>query len=130
MRVGHQRDQVAHMRVGVDVVQADPCPEFAQIACQIEDVGSGLAVAPRVRAYLRSSAVGGGVLGNDQQFFDASLDQLFRLAQDGVGGAGGQFAAHVWDDAELALVVTALGDFQVAVVARGERDACGWAAGR
>ena len=64
-------------------------------------------------------------MGDDQQFFDACLDQLFGLAQHGVGGAAGQFAAHVGDDAELALVVTALGNLEVAVVARGERDACG-----
>ncbi len=83
-------------------------------------MGADLAVAPRVGVVFAVEPVGGGVLGDDEQFFDASLDEFLCLAQDGVGGAGGEFAAHVGDDAELALVVTALGDFEVAVVARGE----------
>ncbi len=36
----HQRDQVAHMRIGIDVVQPHPGPEAAQIARQIGDVGA------------------------------------------------------------------------------------------
>ena len=91
--------------------------------------GCGLAVAHGFVVF-DVEPVGGGVLGDDQQFLDACLDQLFRLAQHGVGGAGCELAAHVGDDAELALVVTALGNLEVAVVARGERDASARAAGR
>ena len=62
---------------------------------------------------------------DDQQFFHPGLDQPFGFADHRMGGAAGEFAAHVGDDAEPALVVTALGDLEIAVVARGQGDAAG-----
>ena len=70
-------------------------------------------------------AVGRGVLADHQQFLDPGLDQLFSLAQHGMGRAGYQPPAHVGDDAELAFVVTALGYLEIAVVPRGQRNAGG-----
>ena len=48
--IRHQRDQVAHMRIGIDVMQPDPCAKAAQIARQIGD----MARWPRSVANLRS----------------------------------------------------------------------------
>ena len=110
------------MRVGVDVVQADPRAEAAEVPREIGDVGAGGPGPPRAGCRHRRRRCPGT---DDQQFFDAGLDQPFGLADDRMGGAGGEFAAHVGDDAEPALVVTALGDLEVAVVARGEGDAAG-----
>ena len=67
--------------------------------------------------------IGRGVLADDQKLFDARLDQFFGFAQDGMGRSRHQTAAHVGDDAELARVVAAFRDFQIAVVARGQLDA-------
>ncbi len=76
-------------------------------------------------ACLMIDAVGRGVLADHQQFAHACFDQLFRLTDHGMGGARLQAAAHVGDDAELAFVVTALGNLQIAVVARRQADARG-----
>ena len=70
-------------------------------------------------------AVGRGVLADDQQFPDPVLHQLFGLAHHRMGGARLQTPAHVRDDAELALVVTALGNLEIAVMARCQADARG-----
>ena len=85
-------------------------------------MGADLAALPGVGVVPAVDAVGGGVLADDEELADAGGDELLGLAQDGVGGAGDEAAAHVGDDAEAALVVTALGDLEVAVVARGEVD--------
>ena len=71
------------------------------------------------------NAVGGGVLADDQQFFHAIVDQPLGFAHHRMGGAALQAATHVGDDAELALVIAALGDFQIAEMPRGERDTGG-----
>jgi len=76
--VGHQRDQVAHVGVGVDVVEADPCPQLAKIA------GQAVVFLGRV---FDVEAIGAGVLGDDQQFFCACLDEAFCFPDDGVGGS-------------------------------------------
>ena len=70
-------------------------------------------------------AVGGGVLGDDEQFFHAVFHEVRRFAHDLPDGAALQAAAQVGDDAEGAFVVAAFGDFQVGVVARGEFEAGG-----
>ncbi len=113
------------MRVGVDVVQAHPGPQPAQFAGEVGDMGAHLTPLPGRAVMLAVHAIGRGVLADDQKFPHPRLNQLFRLAQHGVGGAALQQAAHVGDDAELALVVTALGNLEIAVVPRGEGHARG-----
>ncbi len=71
------------------------------------------------------NAVGRGILADHQKFAHAVLHQLFGLADHRMGGAALQKAAHVGDDAELALVVTALGNLEIAVVARRQADGAG-----
>ena len=104
--VGHQRNQLAHVGVGVDVVQAHPwlvvAAQAAKITREVGDVGAMAAIF----GVFDVDAVSRRVLANHQQFFNAILDQLFSLAQHGMGRAALQFAAHVGNDAELALVVT------------------------
>ena len=46
LALGHQRDDVVDMRVGIDVMQPHPDAEFAQRACKIDELGAHLAVAP------------------------------------------------------------------------------------
>jgi len=111
------------MGVGIDVVQPHPSTQLAKLAGQIGDMAAHLAVFPRVHVVFAVQPVGAGVLTDDQQFLHACLDQLFSLAQHGMGGAGRQFSAHVGDDAELALVIAALGNLEIAVMARCQADA-------
>ena len=67
-------------------------------------------------------AVGAGVLADDQQFLRPRGDQLLRLAQHRVDPPAGELAAQLRDDAEGAGVVAALGNLEVAVMARGQLD--------
>ena len=89
-----------------------------QLTRQIGDMAAHLAVFPRVHVIFAIQPVGGGILRDHQQLAHAIIDQLFGLAQDRMGRAADQFATHFGDDAELALVVTALGNLEIAVVAR------------
>ena len=69
------------------------------------------------------NAVGGCVLRNDEQFLDARLHQFLGLAHHCMGGARGEAAAHVGNDAELALVIAALGNLEIAEMARRQGHA-------
>jgi hypothetical protein len=62
-------------------------------------------------------AIGGRVLADDQQFLRTRRDQLFRLAQHRIDPPRDEITPNRGDDAECAGVVTAFGDFQVAVMA-------------
>ena len=86
-------------------------------------MGADLAALPRPGGVADVDAVGRGVLADDQQFLRAGGDQLLGLAQDRVGAAADEVAADRRDDAEGAAVVAALGDLQIAVVARGQLEA-------
>ena len=116
---GHQGHEVAHMRIGVDIVQPHPGAERAQIAGEVGDMG---AVA-LVGGVAQVKAVGRGVLADDEEFPDPGGDEFFGLAQDGMGGAADERAAHRGDDAEAAGVIAAFGNLEIAVVPRRELDA-------
>ena len=85
-------------------------------------MGADFAVFPRPRLVADVDAIGRGVLADDQQLLGARGDQLLGLAQDRVGAAADEVAAQVRDDAEGAAVVAALGDLQIAVVARRQLE--------
>lgn len=60
--VRHQRDQIAHMGVGVHIMQPHPRAQLAQLAGQIGDVAAHLAVFPRMHVILAIQTIGAGVL--------------------------------------------------------------------
>jgi hypothetical protein len=95
------------MGVGIDVVQPHPSAQLAQFSRQISDVATHLAILPPVHIVFTIKAIGAGVLRDHEQFLDPSLNQFFSLAQHRMGRTAGEFAAHVGDDAELALVIAA-----------------------
>ena len=120
--LGHERDQIAHMRVGIDIMQPHPSAQRSQIARQISNMG---AVAARFGVF-DIHPVGAGVLRDDQKLFYPIFNQFFRLAQHRMGRTAGQTAAHIGDDAKFALVVAAFGNLEIAVMPRGQFDAsCG-----
>ena len=86
-------------------------------------MGADFLALPRPGLVPEVDAVGAGVLADDQQFPGARGDELLGLAQDRVGAAADEVAAQVRDDAEGAAVIAALGNLQIAVVARGELQA-------
>ena len=120
--LGHQRHQLAHMGVGVDIVEPHPSAQAAQLAGEIGDMGAHLAALPRREVMLAVHAIGRGVLRDHQKLPHPRIHQLFRFAQDGMGRAAGQFAAHVGDDAEFAGMVAAFGNLQIAVMPGGQFD--------
>ena len=123
LALGHQRDDLVDMRVGVDIVQPHPGAELAELLGEVEEFGADLAVAPRALGVFDVDAIGRGVLRDDQQFLDAGLDQPLGLAQHVVGRARDEVAAQLRDDAEGAAVVAAFGNLQIGVVARRQLDA-------
>ena len=62
LALGHQRDDLVDMRIGIDVVQAHPGPELAELAGEVEEARPHLAIAPEARLILEVDAVGAGVL--------------------------------------------------------------------
>ena len=123
MPLGHQRDDLVDMRIGIDVVQPHPDAEFAERARQIDEFRAHLAVAPLARGVFDVDAIGGGVLRDDQQLLHAGFDQFLGLAQHIGGRARDQIAAQARDDAEGAAIVAAFGNLQIGVVPRRELDA-------
>src|SRR5690554_2676486 len=122
LALGHQRDQLVHMGIGIDIVQTHPDAEFAQCLAHLGHAGLDRTTVPETGAVLDIHAIGAGVLGNDQHFLHSSLDQTLRLAQHLAHRPADQLAAHRGNDAEAAAVVAAFGNLQVGVVARGQLD--------
>ena len=98
------------MRIGIDVMHPHPCTQTAKVTGQRQD-------RELLVPFLPVGAIGRRVLADHQQFAHARLHQLFRLAQHRAGGARCQLSPHVGDDAELAGVIAALGNLEIAVVA-------------
>ena len=119
----HQRDDLVDMRVGIDVVQADPGAELAERRGEVEEAGPHLALAPEARRVFEVDAVGAGVLRDDEELLDARLHEPLGLAQHVAGRAADEIAAQLRDDAERAAVVAALGNLQIGVVPGRELDA-------
>jgi hypothetical protein len=76
----------------------------------------------RLCVVLDIDPVGRGVLADDQKLACARRDQLFRLAQHSVDPAAGELSAQVRDNAEGAGVIAALGNLEIAVMARRQLD--------
>ena len=55
LALGHQRNDLVDMRVGVDVVQPDPDAERAELAGEVDELRAHLAVLKRLAAYFTST---------------------------------------------------------------------------
>ena len=75
LALGHQRDDVVDVRIGIDVVQADPGAEIAERLAQIEEAGLERLALPRALGIFDVEAVGAGVLADDEQFLHARLHE-------------------------------------------------------
>ena len=106
--VGHQRDDVVDVRIGIDVMKPDPGAELAQLAGEVGHVGADFFAFPRPCFVAEVDAVGAGVLADDQQLLRARSDEFLRFAQDRVRAAADEVAAQVRDDAERAAMIAAL----------------------
>ena len=104
----HQRDDLVHMRVGIDVVQPHPDAQLTQRARQIAEFRRHRAAAPVARRIADVDAIGGGVLRDDQKLLHPGRDQPLGLAQHVGGRPGDEVAAQLRDDAEGAAIVAAL----------------------
>ena len=124
-RICHQRDQLAHRWIRVNVVQTHPSAELAHFAREIRDVRSHLTVFPRIHIILAIKTIGRGILRNHQQLLHATLNQFFRLAQNRMSRTRRKTTTHVRNDAKLALVITTLGNLQITVMTRCQRHARG-----
>ena len=125
--LGHQRQHLVHVRVGVDVMQAHPGPvrlgQQGQPLAQVHQPRlDGLAV-PEAGTVLDVHPVSAGVLADDEQLLDTRVEQRPRLIEHITNGARHEVAAHAGDDAEGATVVAAFADLEVRVVPWGELDA-------
>ena len=122
--LGHQRDDLVDVRIGIDVVEPHPAGSPSLPSSRARSVmwaRTSLAL-PRPRLVADVDAIGRRVLADDQQFLGAGGDQLLGLAQDRVGAAADEVAAQMRDDAEGAAVIAALGNLQIAVVARRQLE--------
>ncbi len=123
LALGHQRDDVVDVRVGIDVVEPGPGAELAQGAGEIEEAGLERRALPGALRIFQVEAVGAGVLADDQQFLHAGLHQALGLGHDMVRRAARQVATQTRDDAERAAVVAAFRDLQIGVVTGREAQA-------
>jgi len=106
--VGHQGNKPVHMRIWIDIMQADPSAERAQFARQRFDISAYFTTVPPASRVFQVGPIGRRVLADDQEFLDPSLHQPFRLIQHLRGWPACQFSAHRWDDAEFAGMIAAL----------------------
>ena len=90
----HQRDHIIDVRVGIDVVQAHPDTELRQLFAQANHTGFDRHTVVETAAMFDINAVGGGVLRDHQQLFDAGVGQAFGFRQHFANRTADQIAAH------------------------------------
>src|SRR5690606_3078757 len=123
LALGHQFEHLVHVRIGIDVVQADPGAELAQLARELPHAGPDGAAAHESGAVPHIHPIGAGVLRDDEELAATAIDQGTRLAQHVADGPAHQVSPQRRDDAEAAPVVAALGDLEIRVVPRGQAHA-------
>src|SRR5882762_9153538 len=116
----HEGDDVVDVRVGINIVQPDPHPQGAQPAGQVDEASLIDLIAPGAGRIADVCAVCARVLRDDEQLLDSSLYEPLAFAQHVVDPPARELAAHGRDDAEAALVVAALRDLQISIVAGRE----------
>ena len=84
----HEFDHLIDVRIGIDIVQANPDAQFAERRGQVVEAGAALHIAPRLRGVFQIDAVGAGVLGNHQDLLHAGAHQLLGFAQHLADRAG------------------------------------------
>ena len=121
--LGHEWQDVIHMRVWVDIMQPHPDAELAEFLHQFGHVCLDGPAIHEIGAVPKIHPIGAGVLGDDQNLFHARFHEGLGLSHHLANGPGDQVAPHRWNDAEAAPMVTAFRDLQVGVVGRGEPNA-------
>ena len=119
----HQRNHIIHMRIRIDVMQAHPDIQLAQLLAQRQHAGLHRGTVIEAGTVLDVSAIGRGVLRNHQQLFDTGLFQTLGFGQHFTDRTAHQITAQRRNDAEGAAMVAAFGDLQIGIVTRGELDA-------
>ncbi len=108
---GHDGQELRGDAGRVAVEEANP-PEAVQ-GGQLPEQGRDPGVARLV------PAIGGGVLGHQDEFFDPGRGQIFGLPHQGVEGPAAQRAPDLGDETEGAAVAAAFGDLQIGQMAPG-----------
>ena len=121
----HQLHQFVHLRIGINIMQANPNPKLTQSLGEIGDVRAQGPPGRQICAPTLIHPVCAGVLGNNQQFTHAGVNQTFGLAQHVAGCSTGQSTTHCWNDAESTLVIAALGNLQVSIMTRSQLNPAG-----
>jgi len=106
-------------------MQPHPSQQLAQGPRQGFEVGPQGAAIPEVGAVVQVTAVGAGVLGDDQQLAHPRGHQSLGLSQDFADGAARQLSPQARDDAEATPMVAALGELQIGEMGWRELDALG-----
>ena len=79
--VCHQRDDLIHVGVRVNVVQPHPSAELAERAGEIEESRLHFASLPRACRIFEIGSVSGGVLRDDQNFLHTRANEPFGFPQ-------------------------------------------------
>ncbi len=128
--LGHQRNNLIHVWVGVHIVQTHPSTvglgQFAKRPNQVKHTGLNGAAFMKTHHVFRIDPVGGGVLAHHQQLLHTRVKQALGFIQHLANRATHQVATHRGNDAKRTAVVTPFTDFQIRIVARREFDALWW----
>jgi hypothetical protein len=119
----HERDDLVHMRIRIDVMQAHPGTELAELAREVDEAAIDLAASPRLGPVLEIGTVGARVLRDHEELPHAGVLEANRLVQHLPDRATRKVATHRGNDAEAATVIAALGNLEIGVVPRRETHA-------
>ena len=114
--LGHERNDLIDARVGVDIVQPHPGPEFAQRSGQLEHPGTQRTPAPESGSVTDVNPVSTRILRDHQQLTHARAHQILGLGHHIANRAADQITAHLRDDAKGTAMVAAFRNLEIGVV--------------
>ncbi len=123
--LGHEGNQLVHMGVRINIMQAHPGPHLAQGTGQFRHPGTQGTPLPEACSVPHIHPVGTGVLRNHQQLPNPGLDQMLGLLQHFPKRTADQIPTQGRNDAERAAMIAPLGNLEVGVMRRGQLDPLG-----
>ena len=115
----HERNHLIHVRIWIHIVQPNPNTKFTESFTQLIETCTNRPAIPETGSILSIYAICAGVLRNNKQLFNASLNKPLSFGHYLADRATNKVPTQRGNNAKTAAVITAFRYFQIGIMLRG-----------